>query len=92
MEVQNDEISLRELIEKGKEWYAYLLSQWKIIVLAGIIGACLGLAYSFIKKPIIPTIIIITNAKINVLYFLKNLSLFTKLSKNFSSLLSPVLT
>ncbi|HRL71287.1 MAG TPA: Wzz/FepE/Etk N-terminal domain-containing protein [Flavobacterium sp.] len=52
MEVQNDEISLRELIEKGKEWYAYLLSQWKIIVLAGIIGACLGLAYSFIKKPI----------------------------------------
>ena len=52
MEVENDEISLRELIEKGKEWYAYLLSQWKIIVLAGIIGACLGLAYSFIKKPI----------------------------------------
>ena len=52
MEVQNDEISLRELIEKGKEWYAYLLSQWKIILLAGIIGAALGLAYSFIKKPI----------------------------------------
>ena len=52
MEVQNDEISLRELIEKVKEWYAYLLSQWKIILLAGIIGACLGLAYSFIKKPI----------------------------------------
>ena len=50
MEVQNDEISLRELIEKGKEWYAYLLSQWKIILLAGIIGAALGLAYSFIKK------------------------------------------
>ena len=52
MEVQNDEISLRELIEKGKEWWHYLLSQWKIILLAGIIGACLGLAYSFIKKPI----------------------------------------
>jgi hypothetical protein len=34
----NDEISLKELIEKGKEWYSYLLSQWKIIVLAGIIG------------------------------------------------------
>ena len=52
MEVQNDEISLRELIEKAKEWWHYLLSQWKIILLAGIIGACLGLAYSFIKKPI----------------------------------------
>lgn len=48
----NDEISVKELIEKGKEWFNYLLSQWKIIVLAGIIGAALGLAYSFIKKPI----------------------------------------
>ena len=51
MEVQNDEISLKELIEKGREWFSYLLSQWKIIVLAGIIGAGLGLAYSFSKKP-----------------------------------------
>jgi hypothetical protein len=48
----NDEISLKELLEKGREWYAYLLSQWKIIVLAGIIGAALGLTYSFIKKPV----------------------------------------
>lgn len=48
----NDEISLKELLEKAKEWYSYLLSQWKIIVLAGIIGAALGLAYSFIKKPV----------------------------------------
>lgn len=48
----NDEISLKELIERVKEWYAYLLTQWKIIVLAGIIGAALGLTYSFIKKPI----------------------------------------
>ncbi len=47
-----DEISLKELIEKGKEWYSYLLLQWKIIVLAGIIGAVLGLTYSFFKKPI----------------------------------------
>lgn len=48
----NDEISLKELLEKAKEWYAYLLSQWKIIVLAGIAGAALGLTYSFIKKPV----------------------------------------
>ena len=48
----NDEISLKELLEKAKEWWSYLLSQWKIILLAGIIGAALGLAYSFIKKPI----------------------------------------
>jgi hypothetical protein len=48
----NDEISLKELLEKAKEWYAYLLSQWKIILFAGLIGAALGLTYSFIKKPI----------------------------------------
>ena len=52
MEVQNDEISLKELIEKGREWFSYLLSQWKVIVLAGMIGAGLGLAYSFSKKPV----------------------------------------
>jgi len=52
MNEQNEEISLKELIEKGKEWYKYLLSKWKVIVLAGIIGATLGLTYSFIKKPI----------------------------------------
>ncbi len=48
----NDEISLKELLEKGKEWYHYILSQWKLIVLAGFIGAILGLTYSFTKKPI----------------------------------------
>lgn len=47
-----EEISLKELLEKGKEWYAYLLSQYKIIVLAGVVGALLGLTYSFIKKPV----------------------------------------
>ena len=52
METQNDEITLKELLEKAKEWYSYLLSQWKIIVLAGVVGAALGLTYSFIKKPV----------------------------------------
>lgn len=47
-----EEISLKELFEKGKEWYFYLLSQWKIIVLAGFIGGALGLTYSISKKPI----------------------------------------
>lgn len=51
-QISNDEISLKELIDKAKEWFNYLLSQWKIIVLAGIIGAALGLGYSYIKKPV----------------------------------------
>jgi hypothetical protein len=48
----DDEISLKELIEKGKEWYNYLLSKRKIILIAGVIGAAIGLTYSFIKKPV----------------------------------------
>lgn len=48
---ENDEISLKELIDKGKEWFDYLVSRWKIIFLFGFVGALLGLAYSFTKKP-----------------------------------------
>lgn len=50
--MKSDEISLKELIERVGDWYSYLISKWKIIILSGLIGACLGLAYSFIKKPI----------------------------------------
>ena len=52
METPNDEITLKELILKAKEWYTFLLSKWKTIVVSGIIGAVLGLSYSFYKKPI----------------------------------------
>jgi hypothetical protein len=50
--MENDEITLKELLEKAKEWYSYLLSQWKIIVVAGVLGSALGLGYSMSKKPI----------------------------------------
>lgn len=46
------EISLKEITKKIKEWFAYLLSQWKIILLTGFIGAALGLAYSYTQKSI----------------------------------------
>lgn len=52
METQNDEITLKELVLKAKEWYAYLLSKWKTIALSGFIGALLGVGYSFYKKPV----------------------------------------
>lgn len=51
-QLPKDEISLKELIEKGKDWFNYLLLKWKIIIAAGLIGACFGLTYSFIKKPV----------------------------------------
>lgn len=48
----NEEIPLKELIQKIKDWSNYLLSQWKIIVLAGIIGGGLGLTYSLLQKTV----------------------------------------
>jgi hypothetical protein len=47
-----EEVTLKELLDKGKDWFSYLLSQWKVIVLAGIIGGAMGLMYSLSKKPI----------------------------------------
>jgi Chain length determinant protein len=49
---ENDEISLKELIEKIAEIYNYLCSKWKVIILALVIGTSLGVFYSYIKKPI----------------------------------------
>jgi hypothetical protein len=51
-QINNDEISLKELLLKLKEWYQYLLSKWKTILIAGLLGGLLGLAYAYIKKPI----------------------------------------
>jgi uncharacterized protein involved in exopolysaccharide biosynthesis len=51
-ETQNDEISLKELIQKAGEWFAFFKSKWKIIFMAGIIGGLLGLGYSYTKKTI----------------------------------------
>lgn len=51
-ELQNDEISLKELIQKAGEWFAFFKSKWKIIFLSCILGSLLGLGYSYIKKPI----------------------------------------
>ena len=48
----NEEISLKEIIKTIRELYFYFLSQWKNILLAGVIGGVLGLTYSFINKPV----------------------------------------
>lgn len=51
-QLSNDALSLKELLEHGKAWFSYLLSQWKTIVLALIIGGALGVAYTYTKKTI----------------------------------------
>jgi hypothetical protein len=48
----NDEISLKEVIIKIQEWRKYLISKWKVILIAGIVGGILGLAYAYLKKPV----------------------------------------
>ena len=49
--IDNDEISLKELILKIQEWYQFLLSKWKLIILAGIIGGLIGFTYAYFQKP-----------------------------------------
>lgn len=51
-EVAKDEITLKELILKGKEWFRYLKSKWLIIGLVAILGAALGFWYATKQKPV----------------------------------------
>ena len=50
-QVADDEISLKELIEKIQQLWKYLLTKWVIIVLAGIIGGLIGFFYAY-KQPV----------------------------------------
>ena len=49
--IEQDEISLKELLLKIKDWYRFLLSKWLVIVAAGIIGGAIGVGYAFMQKP-----------------------------------------
>ena len=50
--IDNDEISLKELIVKIKEWFSFLKSKWKTIFFIGIIGGLIGLTIALFEKPI----------------------------------------
>jgi uncharacterized protein involved in exopolysaccharide biosynthesis len=47
----NDEISLKELIVKIKEWVAYLKTKWKLIVAISTLGGIIGFVYASFQKP-----------------------------------------
>jgi LPS O-antigen subunit length determinant protein (WzzB/FepE family) len=49
--VDSDEISLKELLQKAKEWWQYLLGKWIIILIFGIGGAAIGLVVSLLTPP-----------------------------------------
>jgi hypothetical protein len=48
-EIQNEEISIVEFIQKIKSIWSYLLTQWKKICIVGIMGGLIGLGYAWIK-------------------------------------------
>lgn len=47
----NDEMSLKELVIKTKEWIIYFKSKWKIIIISGLIGVLIGLIIEIFEKP-----------------------------------------
>jgi uncharacterized protein involved in exopolysaccharide biosynthesis len=49
--INNDEISLKELIQKIKEWIAYLKTQWKLIICIAALGGIIGFVYASFQKP-----------------------------------------
>ena len=57
----SDEISLKELILKGKEWFAYLWGyKWRIL-LAGMLGGALGFVYAkYFAKPTYTSVVSFT--------------------------------
>jgi uncharacterized protein involved in exopolysaccharide biosynthesis len=48
--IAEDEISLKELLLKIKDWYRFLLTKWVVIVAAGFIGGAIGVGYAFTQK------------------------------------------
>ncbi len=48
----DNQFTLKEVIQNFSGWVAYFLSQWKVLILAGIIGMALGALVSIFKKPL----------------------------------------
>ena len=51
VQIEQDEISLKELIQKIQEWIAYLKTQWKLIIGIAALGAIIGFVYASFQKP-----------------------------------------
>ena len=51
-ESKGDEISIRELAFKVRDWYRYLRSKSVMILIAALIGAVIGFTYALLKKPV----------------------------------------
>ena len=45
----DDEITLKDIILKVQQWYRLLLGKWKLLLLAGVLGAAIGLVSALLK-------------------------------------------
>ena len=50
-QIDNDEISLKELIQKIQEWIAFLKTKWKLIIGIAALGGIIGFVYASFQKP-----------------------------------------
>jgi uncharacterized protein involved in exopolysaccharide biosynthesis len=50
-QIDNDEISLKELIQIIQDWIAYLKTQWKLIIGIAALGGIIGFVYASFQKP-----------------------------------------
>jgi hypothetical protein len=48
----DNQFTLKEVFQNVKDWLSYFLSQWKVLILAGIIGLGVGAMVSIFKKPV----------------------------------------
>ena len=49
--INEDEISLKDLILKIKEWFSYLKTKWKTIFIVASIAGIIGFVYASFQKP-----------------------------------------
>ena len=51
-QVDEEEMSLKDVVSKINIWWQFVFRSWKIIVFCGVLGGGLGLGYSILKKPV----------------------------------------
>ncbi|PZX58114.1 GumC domain-containing protein [Algoriphagus chordae] len=47
-----NQFTFKEVIQNISSWISYFISQWKVLILAGILGLALGALVSIFKKPV----------------------------------------
>jgi len=48
----DDQFTLNEVFQNVKDWLSFFLSQWKVLIAAGVIGLGVGAMVSIFKKPV----------------------------------------